>query len=80
MRKSFSEQKVKEYQDTIKKLENRNSEIDKQVSDDQRWITEKEAEQKVRLARIERNLQEKWQTEGQLKQIKEWLETEEQEA
>lgn len=78
MAKTFSQKKIAEYKDTIEKLEARNAEIDQQVSIDRKWIKEAEAEQKARLARIDKNTQEKWQTEGQLKIIKEWLEAEQE--
>ena len=73
---SFSAEKVKEYEETLEGLEETVGNIEARVSEDQKWVQEAEAEQKRRLAQIIKDQQELWETQGQIKIIKQWIKKE----
>ena len=72
-----SRTKVQQYQETLSELAQRNENIQKEIAEDQKWIKDAEAEQTKRLARIDRNSQELWETKGQMKILNEWIVKEE---
>jgi len=74
---NFSQEKINEFKDTLAELEANNKAIEKQISKDQQWIKDAEAEQTKRLARVEANSQELWETQGQIKIINQWIAKEE---